>query len=460
MALFVILFVVYIAGTMFFSKNLYPNTTIAGKEASMMSLDALDEFSDNLLSDWKLSVTGLDFEFDTDTGKIDLSLKDRALFKDAVERSQNSCFWFAQIWGNHALFSDGVDVVFDEESLKTALHDTVESFNEEHESPKDAYAEYDSESKKYAVVPDVAGTKVSEDAVYAAINDAVHKQETELVLDDTCLLQPNVKADDTRLNDNCSKANLYLACLVPLTLDGNEVDKLTPDLISGWFSVGDEVKFDEDAVTAWARNDFSSKYDTVGTERNYTRPDGKNVNVPAGDGSYGWNVDGASLASELISHIENLDSSAVEIPFFTRGASLVKGSQDWSNRYIDVDLSEQYVRFYDNGNVIWEAPCVSGDTSNGHGTPAGVFFIEYKASPMVLVGLDEDHDGYPDYRTPVDYWMPFFNGCGLHDADWRGSFGGNIYTYDGSHGCVNLPYGSAQELYGISAEGDVVVVHW
>ena len=39
------------------------------------------------------------------------------------------------------------------------------------------------------------------------------------------------------------------------------------------------------------------------------------------------------------------------------------------------------------------------------------------------------------------------SGIGLHDADWRSSFGGKIYTYNGSHGCINLPPDFAYELY-------------
>ena len=52
-----------------------------------------------------------------------------------------------------------------------------------------------------------------------------------------------------------------------------------------------------------------------------------------------------------------------------------------------------------------------------------------------------------DYTTYVNFWMPFLGGYGLHDATWRGSFGGDIYHYDGSHGCVNLPYDAAAEIY-------------
>ena len=34
-----------------------------------------------------------------------------------------------------------------------------------------------------------------------------------------------------------------------------------------------------------------------------------------------------------------------------------------------------------------------------------------------------------------------------HDADWRSSFGGEIYKTNGSHGCINLPPAKAAVLY-------------
>ena len=67
------------------------------------------------------------------------------------------------------------------------------------------------------------------------------------------------------------------------------------------------------------------------------------------------------------------------------------------------------------------------------------------------------------YNAHVDYWMPFDTtyGVGLHDADWRSEFGGSIYRYDGSHGCVNLPPGFARRLYNNKyvTPGLPVIVH-
>ena len=48
---------------------------------------------------------------------------------------------------------------------------------------------------------------------------------------------------------------------------------------------------------------------------------------------------------------------------------------------------------------------------------------------------------------------------GLHDATWRGSFGGSIYKYNGSHGCINLPYWVAQTIYDKAPVGTRVYVY-
>ena len=135
------------------------------------------------------------------------------------------------------------------------------------------------------------------------------------------------------------------------------------------------------------------------------------------------------------------------------------GERDWGSRYIDVDLAEQYVRFFDNGSIIWEAPCISGKPDGVHDTNTGVYVINNKKSPEKLEGYE---NGVKIYTSYVTYWMPFVgNAIGLHDADWQPSFGGSMYANGyGSHGCVNLPPYAAAELFNIVEIGDVVVSHW
>lgn len=57
--------------------------------------------------------------------------------------------------------------------------------------------------------------------------------------------------------------------------------------------------------------------------------------------------------------------------------------------------------------------------------------------------------------------MQFNGGEGLHDAaGWRSAYGGSIYYYSGSHGCVNLPLDLAKTLYNTMEVGDPVIVYF
>jgi hypothetical protein len=120
--------------------------------------------------------------------------------------------------------------------------------------------------------------------------------------------------------------------------------------------------------------------------------------------------------------------------------------------YIDVNLSKQKVLYISNGVVKLTTDVVTGKPSTP--TPAGTFYILYKQSPAVLVGAD--------YAAPVTFWMPFTSvGHGFHDANWQSAFGGNRYLIGfGSHGCVNMPYWAAAELYRMAPTGSRVSIHW
>ncbi|HRL00587.1 MAG TPA: L,D-transpeptidase family protein, partial [Trichococcus flocculiformis] len=101
--------------------------------------------------------------------------------------------------------------------------------------------------------------------------------------------------------------------------------------------------------------------------------------------------------------------------------------------YIIISIAYQRVWAYIGSQRIVDAPVITGRPSMP--TPRGLFAIQpYKESPSVLVG--------EDYESPVQYWIPFLgNAYGLHDASWQTQgFGGDLYLYLGSHGCVNTPY--------------------
>ncbi|MCR5649780.1 MAG: L,D-transpeptidase [Lachnospiraceae bacterium] len=120
--------------------------------------------------------------------------------------------------------------------------------------------------------------------------------------------------------------------------------------------------------------------------------------------------------------------------------------------YVEVDMSAQHMYFFKDGNLVLDSDVVTGNKARHNDTPETIEPIYFMQRNRVLVG--------ENYRTPVKYWMAFHNHVGLHDANWRSKFGGEIYKTDGSHGCVNLPTETAAELYEYVTVGTPVITYY
>ena len=118
-------------------------------------------------------------------------------------------------------------------------------------------------------------------------------------------------------------------------------------------------------------------------------------------------------------------------------------------KYILVDISDQTLKYYVKGKVKLKSKVVTG--GRGCGTPTGRFKLHHKARNVNLTG--------PGYVSHVNYWMPFIGqSYGMHDASWRSQFGGSIYKYNGSHGCVNMPRSKVSKLYKMVPNGTRVII--
>lgn len=119
------------------------------------------------------------------------------------------------------------------------------------------------------------------------------------------------------------------------------------------------------------------------------------------------------------------------------------------NAYIDVSISEQRLNYYEYGKLVLSSDIVTGVNN---GTPTGNYRVLNKARNVTLKGAD--------YTSFVNYWIAFIgHSYGIHDASWRTNFGGSIYKYNGSHGCINMPYTNASKLYNMVDIGTPVHVN-
>lgn len=174
---------------------------------------------------------------------------------------------------------------------------------------------------------------------------------------------------------------------------------------------------------------------------------GKEVTIDGGD--YGWWMNYDKEAEELEAMIEKGESGERTPVYYQTAASY--GTPDYGTTYVEINLTAQHLFFYQDGKLMMESDFVSGNSAKGYDTPAGVYSITYKQRDATLTG--------ENYQTPVSYWMPFNKNIGMHDANWRSSFGGTIYKTKGSHGCINMPPAKAQEMYSYVQKGTPVICY-
>ena len=112
-----------------------------------------------------------------------------------------------------------------------------------------------------------------------------------------------------------------------------------------------------------------------------------------------------------------------------------------------VDLTNQHAYCCVDGEVIADADCVSGDSQMSP-TPTGFYNVWCQRADFNMLGC-----------YYVAYATFFNNGIAIHDADaWRSEYGGTIYQWGGSHGCINTPRWFAEIVYNNSTIGTPVYV--
>ncbi len=450
---------VYLGGVLLFATHFLPQTTISTVDISLDSPDSAAEKLDAKIGDYSIKLRGQGLNLSITAAQANMAL-DSSAAADSILKAQNPWTWPVEVFNAHDVTASVAEAM-SASGLSEVIANAVAQVNEKAEAPVDAAVVFKEDVGKFYIAPEAEGTMLDQEKVLERALEGVMNLERDIVVKKDSRLDPKITSTDQRLADACTKANQLARADITFTLDGNPAANVNATTIGQWVSVTPEfeVLFNNDELAMWAEG-IGEQFNTIGSERIYTRPDGKEVTVKGG--SYGWKVDSEALEAVAIEAVQNGTIGAVEIPILQSGHGFTAvGAQDWGLRYVDVDLSEQYARFYDDaGTLVWESDIVSG-ARGSRDSPTGVYSLNQKQSPTVLIG-EMTSDGTPEYESKVTYWMPFKgNSVGLHDATWQSSFGGQRYAQGfGSHGCINLPLSAAEALYGLIESGDVVVVHY
>lgn len=240
-------------------------------------------------------------------------------------------------------------------------------------------------------------------------------------------------------------------------LFGDRQEVIDENVVSDWMALDDNGRIvfddnnkpilDESLIEEYVAY-LSATYDTVGIEREFQATSGKNVKISGG--SYGNAIDTEKEYAFLLNAFLNRESGT-RVPEY-RSEVWEKGADDIGNTYVEVDMGEQHMYYYKDGEIVIDTPVVTGNHSRGWDTPAKVCYVYYKQKNRVLRGRN--------YATPVKYWMAVDGNIGIHDATWRKEFGGDIYLTDGSHGCINTPLEIMSEMYEIVEKGTPVILFY
>ena len=426
-----------------------PGTIVDGMDVTGKTASEVEDAIMEQLKGYTLTINGREDLSESITGE---SVGLYAEFDDTLDKAIAS--QKPMDWGKYR-FGKAVNEVNTDALLRYSddmLNEAVEGLScmdeENMREPEDAkISDYDSATGSYSIIKEDEGTELLEDKVKEAVATAIMSLAESVDLEEQgCYLAPSVTSEDEALKTACETMNKYVGAKITYKF-GDKAETLNGNEIHNWLTVnGTSVSVSESKAAEYVKN-LASTCNTAYKPKTLKTSYGKTVTITTGN--YGWKIDQAKETAALVSLIKNGEQTSREPEYSQKAAS--HSGNDYGNTYVEINLTAQHLYFYANGKLLVESDFVSGNAAKGWSTPAGAYSITYKQRNATLKGQG--------YATPVSYWMPFNGGIGLHDANWRKTFGGTIYKNGGSHGCVNLPPAVAKTIYENISAGDPVLCY-
>lgn len=441
---FLILTAVYMAGVERYQSCFLNGTFIDEVDVSGMSIAEMEEeIGRYSLRVIERQADGTTLEEEIPGSEIGISYVSTEPL-ETVLQGQNRYLWFVR---QNADYTTDVPPFYEEAALEEKI-DALRGFQKDFvKAPTDAYIADYVPGSGFALVAEIKGNRLNREKTMEAIKAAVNGLEKQVDLEAAgCYEEPKVTSEDAVLKQNHAKLQNYVHTAITYTF-GEEKEVLDADTVAGWIvRKGNRAELDPELVKAYV-NTLRKKHDTVFHKRKFMTSYGEEVTIEQGD--YGWWMDVGQETEELIGLLERGESGE-RIPVYRQTAASYE-LPDYGDSYVEINLTAQHLFLYQNGECVLESDFVSGNPGRGNDTPPGIYGITYKERDATLNG--------ETYSTPVHFWMPFNNNVGMHDATWRSEFGRDIYMTNGSHGCVNLPYEIAQEIYGYVEKNTPVICY-
>ena len=447
----------YVVTSAQYSSRFLPGTVISGIDVSERSLEEAVSAIRDREEQYKLTI-----RFRGGTEEV-LDAEDMDLSYDCDNEmqkllsGQNTYSWLSREFGNESAHNLTTGYSYGEKALKNALAELPELQEGNYAAPTDAQLNLE-RGLTFAVVPETEGSQIKPAVLAKKAGAAIEAGEPVLDLteDTEVYEEPSVRSNNKDLKSRLASLNRLLSANVAVRLTDGSLYRVDKRTTINWLSVdknGLRV-VDEKAVRKKAAAliaELAKKDDTYG----YFRPFAStNYGMQKFDSEnlHGHKLDQARMAKALANMVIS-GRHGVLNPQYTEFVDAL--DPHLGGTYAEVDIYEQHVYYYENNQLVYDCSCVTG-TEGYSSTPSGIFSIDEKIRGRELNGYRAD--GSLSYSVYVKYWMCFLPHYGFHDASWRDSFGGSIYEYDGSHGCINLPTSAAATLYDLLDYGTPVIV--
>ncbi len=438
----------FIAGKAHYETHFYPGTFINGIGVSNQTL----EVAEQRVADQEIAYTLTvklrgDASFTLDADALGMEFVNDGSIQKLLEDQQSDDIWVRHISGQKKLTVPEKFSVSEEKARASILKE--DAFQTENMTPPvDAKLEYDGNT--YSVTPAEAGTTLKVDEAIAAILKAADEEEESIDLDALNLYEAiEQPVDAAALQAQADAANQMLTANITYQMAGKTFT-INHDLLKDWVSMAEDgtVSLDETKVRKWV-DQMAHDTDTFGLSRKFTTHSGREIQL-VGGGDYGWAMNEDATTAELVQMIRDGAQNDNAQAKYQYGAQ-DRGANDIGGSYVEINLSQQKMWAYKNGQQVVETDIVSGNESAGLSTPSGsVWAIDGKIAPRHFKTTNVD----------VDFWLPFNGGVGLHNATWRSSYGGTIFKTNGSHGCINTPYDAMKIVFENMEIGYPVVVYY
>ena len=361
---------------------------------------------------------------------------------EALIENQDHQKWFMSFFDERTIEKPKAKSEFDPALLKRAI-DKLYCMQKGHNiEAKNAYIKEsikDGEAS-YAIVPAVEGAKIDKDTAIERIQEAVDEVLTgkgDEAVDLTDLYElPEVREDDPNLNKTFKNITDIMKKTITVYPNGWAVETISGEDLRNLLVMDEEgFTVNEEALDEYV--DLISSWYSISRF------------------SY---VDPVSLKEKL----EDSLLSTKDVEITADWVEIVPEPKGKSNSpsIIEISIGDQYLWYYEYGKLILSTPVVTGNPNAGSkATFLGTNYVRTKARNIRLKSDDKDDP----YDVKVAYWIGIDGSgyYGIHDADWRSYFGGDIYTYNPSHGCINVPVDVAAQLYNLVRIGETdVYIYW